>query len=102
MMTEKRMLTTLETLAQDSAVQMETFAGLGDFLASRLPALSPEDRDYLLELSKSARDTSKMRKDALAGTMQLKGATVWEVIGVDEDIPIRGRRSASPNGGGWI
>jgi ERCC4-type nuclease len=39
---------------------------------------------------------------SLAGTMQLKRATAWEVIGIDEKEPIAGRQSASPNGGGGI
>jgi hypothetical protein len=34
--------------------------------------------------------------------MQLKSATVWEVIGIDEKEPIGGQQSASPNGGGRI
>jgi hypothetical protein len=34
--------------------------------------------------------------------MRLKSATVLEVIGVDENQPIKGRRSASPNGGDRI
>jgi hypothetical protein len=38
----------------------------------------------------------------LAGTMQLKGATDWQVIGIDEKEPIGGRWSASPIGGGRI
>ena len=38
----------------------------------------------------------------LAEAMQLKRATAWEVIGIDEKEPIAGRRSASPNGGGGI
>jgi hypothetical protein len=38
----------------------------------------------------------------LAGTMQLKGATDWQVIGIDEKEPIGGQRSASPIGGGRI
>jgi hypothetical protein len=42
------------------------------------------------------------KTNALAGTMQLKRATAWEVIGIDEKEPIAGRQSASPNGGGGI
>jgi hypothetical protein len=34
--------------------------------------------------------------------MQWRGATEWEVIGFDENEPIGGRKSASPNGGGGI
>jgi hypothetical protein len=39
---------------------------------------------------------------ALAGSMQLKRATAWEVIGFDEKEPIVGQQSASPNGGDGI
>ena len=39
---------------------------------------------------------------SLAGTMQLKGATDWQVIGIDEKEPIGGQRSVSPIGGGCI
>jgi hypothetical protein len=38
----------------------------------------------------------------LAGSMQLKSATDWEVIGIDEKEPIGGRQSASPIDGNGI
>jgi hypothetical protein len=41
-------------------------------------------------------------KRSLAGSMQLKRATDWQVIGIDEKEPIGGRRSASPIGGARI
>jgi hypothetical protein len=46
--------------------------------------------------------TAALRVHDLAGTMQLKRATDWEVIGIDEKEPIGGQQSASPIGGGCI
>jgi hypothetical protein len=46
--------------------------------------------------------SDRVNPGILAGTMQLKGATDWQVIGIDEKEPIGGQRSASPIGGGRI